>query len=219
MWKKISSWFSTSAQADSPPPEESGFTPEAKSGAEIAKRFVLVVTMAELADGTFLEAGGDRSAGKAIQTRALDRLVAMGLGPGDLESRESQFALGVHQGRVDQQWATATAWRLECAQVLAWALGLAELLPVDAAAELAPLIELLPADAAGFRAFCDHATPRPLAELLTANGQWCQIFFPLEPAPPSEERSRAIERVRALRWLVEPDLVELSSIQVVQQPM
>ena len=80
--------------------------------------------------------------------------------------------------------------------------------------ELAPLRSRLPADTAALRTFADGATVRSLPELLAAHHEWSARWFPLEGAPPGEERSRVLERMRAIRWLTEPPLAELGATQV-----
>jgi hypothetical protein len=195
--------------------DEPGFRPTAKEPAVVAKRFVLVVLITELADSIALELAGKRDDATAMRTRTLDQLLGLGFTPDDLEDRERQFVMSLRTGRVDGNEATAAMWRLECAGVLAWALALEPaILPVEQSVDLAPLRSRLPADAAALRAFADGATVRPLPELLAARHDWSVRWFTREVAPPSEERSRVLERVRAIRWLTEPALFELTSTPV-----
>lgn len=195
--------------------DDGGFKPGAKVPAVVAKRFVVLVLVAELADSIALEVAGRRDAALAMRKRALDHLLGLGFTPGDLEECERRFVMSLRTGRVNQNDATAAMWRLECAGVLAWALGLeTAILPVERSVELASLRSRLPADAAALRAFADGATVRPLPELLAARHEWSIQWPPLEVAPPGEARSRVLERMRSVRWLTEPALVELSATQV-----
>jgi hypothetical protein len=138
--------------------------------------------------------------------------VALGFTPNDLEADEKRLVFGLRTGRVERSAITAASWRLECAHVLAWALGLRN--AIDEAADLPSLRANLPANAAALEATCAETRVRPLEELLAARHEWSLKAFPLADAAPSEERSRTLERVRALRWLTEPDQHELSMTTV-----
>ncbi len=195
--------------------DEGGFKPRAKDPGDVAKRYAVLVLVAELADSVTLEAAGGGARAVAMRTRALDQLLGLGFTPSDLEERERPFVMSLRSGKVDQSAVMAAMWRLECAGVLAWALGLETvILPSERSVELAPLRSKLPADAAAFRAFADGATVRPLPALLAARHEWSMRWFPIEGAPPGEVRSRVLERMRAIRWLTEPALLELSATQV-----
>lgn len=194
---------------------EEGFIPEAKPPKVVAKRFALLVVVTELADSVGVENAGAREEGIAMRKRALDQLVAFGMTPRDLESAEQRLAFGLHTGQVDGAAVTAAMWRLEDAAVLAWALGLRDTIPpVTEAADPQSLRSLVPTDAARFAEFCEKATIRPLGELLEARNEWAMKFFPVEHQGPGEERSRMLERVRALRWLTEAEQEELCSTPV-----
>jgi hypothetical protein len=187
------------------------FKPVIKDREVIAKRFVITMLVTELADSVALETAGARDQALAMRKRALDELVALGWTPHDLETAEQRLAMGLHTGRVDQKDSIAAMWRLECAGVLAWALGLeAAIGPLDHKR----LRAHCPADAAAFRALVASATVRPLNTIMSARHEWSMRWFPMEPTPPSEERSQTLERVRALRWLTEADQVELSATPV-----
>jgi hypothetical protein len=192
-----------------------GFTPGAKDPANVAKRFVLLVLVAELADSIVLEAAGARDEALAMRTHALDQLLRLGFTPGDLEEREWSFVMSLRTGNVDRNDATAALWRLECAGVLAWGIRACHGAPARRAfCGARPLRFRLPADAASLRAFADGATVRPLPDLLAARHEMSMRWFSLEGAPPSEKRSRVLERMRTIRWLTEPALLELSATQV-----
>lgn len=209
IWDAIRNVLGRSEEAD-------GFVPTAKSPAAVATRFVLVVLVADLAESVRLEASGAREDGLALRARTLDQLVGLGFSPADLEDDEQRFVMSLRSGRVARDAALAATWRLECAGVLAWALGLeAAILPIERSAESASLRALVPADAAAFRAFSGAATVRPISELMTAHREWSTRWFPLEIQPPSDERSRALERVRAIRWLTEPHVPSLSATTIV----
>jgi hypothetical protein len=181
----------------------------------VAERFVLLVLVCELADSVILEVAGKRELAIAQRKETLDRLLGLGFTPLDLEVAERSFVMSLRTGKVDRDAAIGAMWRLECAGVLAWALGLEPaILPVDQHAELAPLKARLPADAAALRRFVDSATMRPLGSLMSARSEWQMRWFPLEVTEPSEKRSRVLERMRAIRWLTEPALAELSATQV-----
>lgn len=155
----------------------------------VARRFVLLVLVAELADSVALEVSGARADARTMRKRALDQLLGLGFTPGDFERGERSFVMSLRTGQVNRNDATAAMQRLECAGVLAWALGLeAAILPIEQRVELAPLRAHLPAEAATLRAFSDHATLRAMPELLAARHDCATQWFPREGAPPSEER-------------------------------
>ncbi|HEY3805011.1 MAG TPA: DUF4272 domain-containing protein [Kofleriaceae bacterium] len=194
---------------------DEGFVPAAKQPSVVAKRFVLLVLVAELADSVAVEAAGAREDGRAMRTRALDQLLGVGFTPGDLEASERSFVMSLRTGKIAPNDAMAAAQRLECAGVLAWALELEPaILPVDRSAELASLRSRLPLDTAGWQAFSGAVSVRPLPELLAARHEWSTRWFELEVRPASDERQRVADRARAIRWLTEPELVELSATKV-----
>jgi hypothetical protein len=190
--------------------EEEGFVLEVKAPEVVAKRFVLVCLVSDLADTVELERAGGRTEAIATRKRTLDRLVAFGMTPNDLESAEQRLAFGLHTGKVEGALVIEAMWRLEDAAVLAWALGLREsILTVGEAAKPDGLKALLPKNATEFQSFCRSAKVRPLGELMKARNEWAVRFFPVENQGPSEERSRILERIRALRWLTEGEHKEL----------
>lgn len=194
---------------------DQGFTPTAKAPEVVAKRFVLLVLVARLSDSVALEQDGERDEAVALRKEALDHLVKLGFAPGDLEPSEREFVLSLRSGRVDSAAATAAAWRLDGAAVLAWSLGLRDSIPPeDEGVELEPLLALVPADREAFASFA-ASIGRPLAALMTERHAWMMRMLPLEIERPSQRRSRVIERFRALLWLTNPHEVELSSVQVV----
>jgi len=195
--------------------DDEGFVPEAKPPAVVAERFVLLVLLTDLADGVHAETVGARRDGIEKRKRALDHLVALGMRPDDLESAEQRLAWGVRTGQVEGGLAVSTMWRIEGAGVLAWALGLRQSIrPVGEAEEPDSLRSELPTNATTFEAFCRRATVRPLGELLVARHEWATRWFPVEQQGPHEERSRILERIRALRWLTEPEQDELCTTPV-----
>jgi len=192
--------------------KEEFFTPVVKAPAIVAKRFVLLTVVTELADSVALEGAGGRDKAIAMRKQSLDHLIALGWKPDDLESAERRFVVGLNTGRVDPNDALAAMWRLEGAGVLAWALGLRErILPVEQSVDRADLRAACPEDAAGFLRFAETSTVRSLPQLMSARHEWSMRYFPIENAPPGEERSRIIERVRALRWITESAQAELSA--------
>jgi len=195
--------------------DEDGFVPRAKAPERVAKRLVVLILVTELADSVEVEMAGARDDAIAMRKRALDKLVALGMTPRDLESTEEQFAFGLHTGKVDRALASDAMWRAESAAVLAWALSLRDqILPSDRGEDPASLRAMFPKDAAAFTTFCQTAKLRPLAELLAARHEWMTQFFPVEAQAPSETRSRILERLRALRWLTEQEHDELCSTPV-----
>jgi hypothetical protein len=91
-------------------------------------------------------------------------------------------------------------------------LGPGELPPTSIS--LDPLRALVPSTAAALQALATSAKAHPLAELLAARNELSMRWFPLEGAPDGEDRSRALERARAIRWLTEATCVELTSTSV-----
>ena len=195
--------------------DEEFFTPVLKEPTIVAKRFVLLVVVAELADSVALETAGGRDKAIEMRKRSLDYLVSLGWTPRDLESAEQRLALGLHTGKLDGNDALSAMWRLEGAGVLAWALGRqSAILPIDRHVDLPDLRAECPEDAAGFRRFAETAAVRPIHELMAARTEWSTRYFPIEHSLPSEERSRILERVRALRWLTESEQTELCATPV-----
>lgn len=199
--------------------QDEGFTPTPKDPEVIATRFVLLVLVTQLADSVALERAGGKEQAVAMRKATLDHLVELGFGPGDLEPSERDFVMSLRSGRVDPAATTAATWRLECAAVLAWALGLRDSIPSEEeGVELEPLLALVPDDREAFAAFAVSTTrTRALAALMTEYRAWMMRMLPLEPQPPSETRSRVIERFRALMWLTNPHETELSSVEVVSR--
>lgn len=207
LWSSLKSAFGRN--------REPFFTPVPKDPAVVVKRFVVLVLMSELADSVALEHAGGVDQAIAMRKRTLDHLVALELAPSDLEPAEQRLAAGLRSGQIDERDAIGAMWRLECAGVLLWALGrVDEVLAVQEHVELAEVRSTVPADAAELRAFYDGARLRPQHELLAVFHQWSVKFFDVEHHAPSEARSRILERARAMRWLTDPALHELSAIRM-----
>lgn len=185
---------------------DEGFVPEPKAPPLVVRRFTQLVLMASLADTMV---AGKHPTARELQKAVLDHLVALGFTPRALEAVEQQLVFGLRSGQIEQSVVQGASWRLECAHVLAWALGLRAL---DADADLDSLRAALPADAAALEAMGTAATVRPLGELLAARHTWSLRAF--EPLPPGDERSQILERMRALRWLTEPEHQELTAISM-----
>jgi hypothetical protein len=198
--------------------DEKGFTPTAKAPSVVAKRFVLLVLVAELADSVVLEGTGARNEAIAARKATFDALLRLGFGPDDLESAERTLALGLRSGRVEPVSVTAATWRLDCAAVLAWALGLRDLIPGESESiELAPLRSLVPfdRDAVSALSFAAADSARSLSELMEQRHAWMMRMLPIMAGPPTETRSRVMERFRALLWLTDPNEDELCTVRVV----
>ncbi|MCA9618481.1 MAG: hypothetical protein KC731_05660 [Myxococcales bacterium] len=196
-----------------------GFTAELKPRAALVERFVTTVALAELADGALVEAAGKTAAGAALKKSALDRLVAVGLSPADLEVRERQLTFGVHRGSVAKAEILGASWRLEAAPIILWVLQKRDTPgSLEEGANLEECIAALPADRAAYRAVVEGGPMRSLGAVLEARHAAETDWFELEVQPPSERRSRALERMRIFRWLVEPALQEHSSTPVLERP-
>ena len=196
------------------PRGDGGFVPTLKPTATVARRFAIVVLVSELAEGALIEAAGaNQEVGLAKRKHALDRLLAIGLSPADLEPAELELGSGSKRGQVEPGLVTSALWRLDGAPVLAWALGLTDSIPsADVGASVAELDQLIPADRTAFERLAATASMRPLNAVMAQYHEWSMRCFEVEPQPPGERRSRILERSRSLRWLVEPDQRELSSI-------
>jgi hypothetical protein len=196
------------------PRGDGGFVPALKPTEAVARRFAIVVLVSELAEGALIEAAGaKREEGLAKRKHALDRLLAIGLSPADLEPAELELGSGSKRGQVEPGLVTSALWRLEGAPVLAWALGLTGSIPsADLGANVAELDRLIPPDRTAFEQLAATASMRPLNAAMAAYHEWSMRFFEVEPQQPTERRSRILERSRSLRWLVEPDQRELSSV-------
>jgi hypothetical protein len=142
----------------------------------------------------------------------------LGLSNDDLESAEQELLAGLRTDAadaVDSGVVLAASWRLEGAGVLAWSLGLLqEIPPPHTMVDAARLRSLVPPDAAAFESFVVNAEARPPEALFSTTHEWAMRFFAAEIQPPSEVRSRIIERARAMRWLTEPDKYELSALSI-----
>lgn len=209
-----------SEDAASEEPEGEGFVPEAKAPAVVVERFVRLVLLTKLADAFYLNAMAEQAgradvaaSGSAGCKSVLDQFVALGLQPGTFEPQEEAFLMGVATGQMDPRLMMGAQWRLECAAMLAWALGQPAPSPSQSA-ELDAVEGLIPADKAAFDAFCASAELRTLPVLMSKRGEVLNQFFPLMISGAGEARSRALERARAMRWLTEPSEAELSSIQM-----
>ncbi len=184
----------------------------AREPTAVVRRFSQLVLVSDIAMGVYGRQGGAVAEGLLKHHTALSRLRGLGLEE-DLEADEVALLKGIAADAPDPNALVRAVWRWEAAGLLAWALGWVESLPpLDQEFENEALYPLVPATAEEFSRACARARLRPLPELVEAMGEAMNRFFLLEVQPPSEMRSRAIERTRALRWLFEEE--ELSEIHL-----
>src|SRR5688572_9783824 len=81
--------------------EDEGFVPEARDASLVAKRLVVLVLVADLADSIVLERHGAVPQAMATRKGVFDHLVVLGLSPDDLESAERDLAEATRTGAVD----------------------------------------------------------------------------------------------------------------------